>query len=88
MLMNFAAALAETTEQAVSVASDDSDPTEVQGPYDSISQTSFSRTITISWSGSSASVEGDEKGIVSVSGSRVTADSRSSAPVPRCPAAR
>ena len=54
--------------------SDDSDPTEAEGDYDYISGVSFDRTISIVWSGSSASVEGDANGIVSISGADVTVD--------------
>ncbi|MBR4826347.1 MAG: carbohydrate-binding domain-containing protein, partial [Bacteroidales bacterium] len=65
-----------TTTDPVASASDDSDPTEALGPYDSIEDVSFSRTVSISWSGSSVTVSGDELGIVSVNGSQVTVDSR------------
>lgn len=41
---------------------------------DDIANTTFSRTITLTWSASSVAVEGDENGIVSVSGTHVTAD--------------
>ncbi|MBR1886990.1 MAG: carbohydrate-binding domain-containing protein [Bacteroidales bacterium] len=41
---------------------------------DEISNTSFDRTISIVWSSSSATVSGDAKGIVSVSGADVTVD--------------
>ena len=41
-------------------------------PEDSYNEDAFDRTITISWSGESATVSGDEKGIVSVNGAHVT----------------
>ena len=47
------------------------------GPDDFINDADFNRTITITWSESGASVEGDEDGFVSVNGTRVTADSTS-----------
>ena len=53
---------------------DDDDPEESSGNWDDISLTEFSRTISISWNGGSASVSGDDNGIVSVSGADVTVD--------------
>ena len=53
---------------------DDQDPEEGQGDYDDISLTEFSRTISITWNGSTVSVSGDDNGIVSVSGADVTVD--------------
>ncbi|MBO4264359.1 MAG: carbohydrate-binding domain-containing protein [Bacteroidales bacterium] len=41
---------------------------------DNIARTKFARTVTVTWSGTSVSVEGDENGIVSVSGGDVTVD--------------
>jgi len=69
--------LIDTTEEPVATTSDDSDPEEAMGPFDSIDDVNFSRTINISWSGSSATVSGDDLGVVSVNGSQVTVDSRS-----------
>ena len=69
--------LIDTTEDPVATTADDSDPEEAMGPFDSIDDVNFARTINISWSGSGASVSGDELGIVSVNGSQVTVDSRS-----------
>ena len=68
-----------TTEDPVETPAkndDDQDPEEGQGDYDDITLTDFSRTISIKWNGSSASVEGDDNGIVSVSGTDVTVDNR------------
>ncbi len=68
-----------TTEDPVETPAkndDDQDPEEGQGDYDDITLTDFSRTISIEWNGSSASVEGDDNGIVSVSGADVTVDNR------------
>ena len=53
---------------------DDKDPEEKQGDWDDISLTEFSRTISISWNGSSATVSGDENGIVKINGADVTVD--------------
>ncbi len=47
------------------------------GPDDIINEADFNRTVTITWSGSSATVSGDTEGFVSINGSRVTVDSRS-----------
>ena len=66
-----------STDSPVETNSDDSDPAEAPGPYDNIDDVTFARTIGITWSGSSASVSGDDLGIVSISGSQVTIDSRS-----------
>ncbi|MBQ9462230.1 MAG: carbohydrate-binding domain-containing protein [Bacteroidales bacterium] len=67
-----------TTEDPVDTSfkdnDDDDDPEEAQGDYDDISLTSFTRTISISWNGSSVSVSGDDNGVVSVSGADVTVD--------------
>lgn len=41
---------------------------------DNIANTNFARTVSITWSSSSVSVDGDENGIVSVSGTDVTID--------------
>lgn len=41
---------------------------------DEIASTTFSRTVSLTWSASSVAVEGDDNGIVSVSGTHVTAD--------------
>ena len=68
-----------TTDEPVenpSTNDDDGDPEEGQGNWDDINLTDFSRTISIKWDGSKASVEGDENGIVSVSGADVTVDNR------------
>ena len=67
----------ETTDEIVAATdSDDDDPEEAQGESDDISTVSFERTITLTWSGNSVSVEGDEGGTVSVTGGRATADNR------------
>ena len=47
------------------------------GPDDYINYDDFNRTITITWSDSGVTVDGDEDGFVSVNGTRVTADSTS-----------
>lgn len=65
------------TDDPVATNSDDSDPEEALGPFDSIDDVTFSRTIGITWSGSNASAEGDDLGVVSINGSQVTVDSRS-----------
>ena len=67
----------ETTSEPVATNSDDSDPEELEGTFDLIENVSFARTVSITWSGSSASVEGDDLGVVSINGSNVTVDSRS-----------
>jgi len=67
----------DTTEDPVASTSDDSDPEETEGDYDYIDNVSFTRTISITWSGSSASVEGDDNGVVSINGSQVTVDNSS-----------
>ena len=55
---------------------DDQDPEEGQGNFDDITLTDFSRTISITWKDGTASVEGDENGIVTVNGADVTVDNR------------
>ena len=55
---------------------DDQDPEEAQGDFDDISLVSFGRTISIKWNGDSASVSGDDNGIVSIKGADVTIDNR------------
>lgn len=47
------------------------------GEQDYIANSEFNRTITVTWSGSGASVSGDDDGFVSINGTRVTVDSRS-----------
>ena len=49
-------------------------PTREEEEGDEISGTTFDRTITITWDGSSATKGGDDGGIVSISGAAVTAD--------------
>ena len=66
-----------TTEDPVETNTDDSDPTEALGAYDNIDDVSFARTVTVTWNGSQATVEGDDLGLASVNGSQVTVDSRS-----------
>ena len=62
-----------TTEEPVDTSAVDNDePEEQLGDNDDISSVSFDRTINIVWSGSAASVDGDEGGLVSVSGAAVT----------------
>ena len=62
----------ETTEDPVETSSAAS-----IGEDDFIERTTFNRTITITWTENSASVDGDEDGFVSINGTRVTVDSRS-----------
>ena len=64
-------ASAEAGVVDINTAEVDPDTTE-----DQIDDTIFNRTISITWSSSGASVEGDANGIVSVNGSYVTADNR------------
>ena len=54
------------------------DELEANSEDDNVDEVDFVRTIGIQWSSSGASVTGDEKGIVKVSGSFVTADNRGS----------
>ena len=64
--------LLETTEDPVEDTS-----VSTMGEEDFLVESDFNRTVTITWSGNSASVEGDDDGFVSINGSQVLADSRS-----------
>ncbi|MBO4671261.1 MAG: carbohydrate-binding domain-containing protein [Bacteroidales bacterium] len=59
-------------------ASANKDPDEALGEKDSIDDVAFDRTITVTWTESGASVEGDDTGIVKVSGTFVTTDNSNS----------
>lgn len=63
----------DITDEPVDTSFKDNDgPEEQSGTNDDISTVTFTRTISIKWSGSTAGVEGDEAGTVSVSGGNVT----------------
>ena len=66
----------DITTDPVETNTDDQDPEEGQGDFDDITLTEFSRTISIKWDGGSATVEGDENGIVQIDGADVIVDNR------------
>ena len=70
----------ETTEDPIEAPAgndDDQDPEEPEGDWDDITLTSFDRTVSIKWNGSSATVEGDANNTVTVSGADVTVNNQS-----------
>ncbi len=74
----------ETTDEPVDTSAlANDDPEEVQGEEDLISGVTFDKTITISWTESGVSIEGDETGIVSADGTFVTADNGQSQDIVR-----
>ncbi len=71
-------AITEDPVDTTIIDNDDStDPDEAEGDGDLIAGVTFGRTIGIVWNGSSASVTGDEHGVVAVNGAGVTVDNRS-----------
>ena len=67
----------EPVDTTITDNDDSYDPGEAEGEDDIIDGVTFGRTISIVWSGSSASVTGDDHGVVSVNGAGVTVDNRS-----------
>lgn len=74
----------DTTDDPVDTSyKDNDDPEELIGDNDELSTVNFDRTISINWNGDSASVSGDENGIVSISGGHVTVSNTDSLEVIR-----